>query len=194
VFNEEQIEDHIINTINVLNIKRMPSASEIRNLKGNNILHNTIVRSGGYEYWANKLKLEIKNSDTKFGREYEDFSKIILIEKGYEVERMTVKHPFDLLINNRIKIDVKVGNPYYQPSGSRVHKYGLGKKYGSCDFYLIIALNETQEIEKTLIIPSYKVKRKDITIGRKSKYDIYKDRWDLLKEFDNLLNSFEQII
>ncbi|HEY5563879.1 MAG TPA: hypothetical protein VIK72_19360 [Clostridiaceae bacterium] len=182
-WNDNLIESEIMRVAELLSINRMPSRTEIISITNDDALTNKIAKTGGFSYWAEKLKMGLKISDTSLGQDYE-LKAIELIEgKGFEVERMTTKYPFDLLINDNIKIDVKVSRPGYV-KGSRVHTFRTTKKFATCDLYMIFALDENKAIEKFFIIPGSDLKVVTMCIGRKSKYDIFIDRWDLIEKYD----------
>ncbi len=146
---DEKIENEIYNVINVLNIDRMPTKTEIGIVTKNHGLNNKISRSGGYKYWANKLGLDIKDSETRLGQEWEVYTKNIIESRGYYVEKMTTRHPYDLLINNNIKVDVKVSN-YYHGKGFKYHTFNLENKYHNCDIFICIGLDELGQVVEYL--------------------------------------------
>jgi len=179
---EEKIKKGIKDCMIALHIKRMPTASEFKSLERND-LHCKISRTKKYSGWASELGLELKESETKTGNEYE----LIVKEKldnfsGFDVKRMSTKHPYDLLINDCLKVDVKVGvaHNFY---GSRAHTFALNKKYATCDLYICVALNEKSEIENYFIIPSSHVPIVTLSIGTKSKYNQYLNNWNFVKLF-----------
>lgn len=184
----ELIEQRILEVKSDLNIDHMPTRSEIFSLRYNDPLHNGIVRHGGYDYWAKKLGLKIKDSESKTGWDYEEKAIKLLESRGYNVKRMSRKHPYDLLINGFIKIDVKVGKPWIL-RGSRVHTFGINKKNPVCDLYMIFALDESGEIERLFIIPSIELKLISMCIGKNSKYNKFIDRWDLIEKYNNFYKS-----
>lgn len=188
-WNEDLIESEIRKVMDMLNINRMPSTSEIKSVLNDESLTNKISRSGGFFYWARKLRLENKESETKLGQAYEVIAIDLLKAKGYEVDRMTTLYPFDLLVNNNIKIDIKVGKPG-DIKGCRTHTFRTAKKYATCDLYMIFALEENDLIEKLFIIPGHELKVVTMCIGGKSKYDKFIDRWDLIDKY----NKFYQEI
>lgn len=101
---------------------------------------------------------------------------------------MGVKYPFDFLINNTIRIDVKAAKAYMS-RGNRCHTIGINKKYATCDLYLIFALDEVENIERTFIIPGCDLRVTSMNFGKDSKYDKYINRWDLLEKYDNFYNN-----
>jgi hypothetical protein len=188
ILSDSDIEKRIVEIMDELKLDRMPSSSEINSFSDGGKLHNSITRSYGYREWAYKLNLSLKDSETQLGNDYEAITCSLLREKGYQVEKMSTNHPFDVLINNSVKVDVKTARPSIL-RGSRVHAFGITKKHGSCDLYITVALNEEDEIEKFLIIPSHRLQVVTLCIGQKSKYDVYNQRFDLLDEYSKFFSS-----
>ncbi|TDT63401.1 hypothetical protein [Fonticella tunisiensis] len=188
---EEKIEQEIRKVMAALHIYRMPSRSEIKSVLKDNALCNKISRTGGFKYWADRLGLDMKESDTKTGKRYEVEAANMLRARGYEVEQMSIKHPYDLLVNGKIKIDVKVGRPYMLRGESRVHTFRTEKRHATCDLYLIFALDEHEEIERIFIIPGYELKVVTMCIGRDSKYNKFIGRWDLIEQYDRFYKSLK---
>lgn len=184
-WNDQKIDEEIKQSIKVLQIQRMPTASELKSINKND-LHCAISKSGiKYSGWAKKLGLELKSSETKMGVEHEYIVKQYLesyFSNELIVEKMTSGHPYDLLINGCVKIDVKVSSPHIQNT-SRVHTFGINKEYATCDIYICIALNEDEEIEKTFIIPSPHLKLVTLCVGKNSKYNKYINNWQFISDF-----------
>lgn len=188
-WNDESIKEGILNVIQKLNLDRMPSRMEILKIHNDMSLHNAIVRSYSYYEWAEKLNLKIKYSETSLGVSYQNICMKQLKEKGYNVEPTTMKAPYDILINDNIRIDVKSGCAYYDNSGCRLHSFGINKKDPVCDLYIIYALDEEGiNIERTFIIPAKYLKLISMCIGINSKYNKFIDRWDYIDTYDNFYN------
>jgi len=183
-WNDEEIKKQIFITMDALNIKRMPSASEIKIVQGNGTLSNAIRRNGGFYKWSDNLGLEVENCETQTGKGYEMIAANMIENKGYKVARMTTKYPFDLLVNDNISIDVKVAKQY-ENRGSLMHTVGINKKYATCDLYLIFLLDISGNLERTLIIPGNELKHTSLNLGKDSIYNKYIDRWDYLDKFNN---------
>lgn len=177
----EAIKEELTKVINALDINRMPTSVEIKSVTKNSKLINAIRRYGGYLYWANQLDLNQAPGTTRLGTLGEEKVKEILEEKGYKVKKMSVKHPYDLLVNSNIKIDVKTARLYVNQSGYSYYTFNLEKKDPTCDIYIFYCV----EIDKILIIPSKFLKQTQLSIGEKSIYNKYIDRWDYLNKFDN---------
>jgi hypothetical protein len=185
---EEKLQKRILDAINELQIDHMPTRSEIFSLRFNDPLHNGIVRNGGYDYWAKRLGLKVKDSESKLGWLYEEIAAKELENHGYTVSHMSRKYPYDLLINEFVKIDVKVGKPWLLRS-SRVHTFGINKKNPVCDVYMVFALNEQGDTERLFIIPSFELKLISMCIGKDSKYNKFINRWDLIDKYDQFYKS-----
>jgi len=184
----ELIEQRILQVKSELKIDYMPTRNEILYLRHNDPLHNGIVRSGGYEYWANRLGLKIKDSESKTGWAYEEIAIDLLKDRGYKIERMSRKCAFDVLVNSNVRIDVKVGRPWLL-RGSRVHTFGINKKIPLCDIYMIFALGESGKTERLFIIPSNELKLISMCIGKDSKYNKFVDRWDYIDKYDSFYKA-----
>jgi len=185
-WNENLIESSIKDYMILFNIKRMPTAHEIIDSTHKHGLAVAIGRYGGYKYWAEKLGLETKKSDTSFGKKYENILNLMLIAKGYKVEGMVMCHPYDLLINGNIKIDVKASNRFhYNKDKNYYYTFNLEKNNPTCDIYVCYCINDDKLIEKILVIPSKFLKQNQLCIGKKSNYDKYVNRWDYLNIYNN---------
>ncbi len=179
---DELIAEEILKVKTTLCIDRMPSNSEIKKVVGC-ALGNAISKHGGFKYWADKLSLKFKNSETSTGKEYEQKIMNLLLGKGYEVERMTTKHPYDLLVNQNIKVDVKVSNLYKGPKGE-FHTFNLEKHNHNCDLFICACVTDG-EIVKTLVVPSkFLMKVSQLSVGNTSIYDVFKDRYDFIEKYE----------
>ncbi|MGL5380116.1 hypothetical protein [Clostridium sp.] len=188
-WSDELIENELKYVMDALNISRMPSNSEIKMVNGHS-LSNAISRNGGFRMWAEKLNLETKESETSFGNEYELIVKEILEELGYQVEKMTTKHSYDLLVNDNIKIDIKTARYYKQKDGSKFHSCNLEKRYHNCDIFICVGINENEDIEKVLVIPSkYLMNKKQLSIGVTSSYDRLNKRFDYIEKYVQFYNE-----
>lgn len=187
-WNNEEIKKQILRVIETINIKRMPSASEIKIVQGDSALTNAIRRHGGFYKWSNNLGLEVKNCETQTGKGYEEIATRLLEDRGYKVTRMTTKYPFDLLVNDNISIDVKVAKQY-ENKGALVHTVGINKKYATCDLYLIFLLDMNNKLERTLLIPGNELKHTSLNMGEKSIYNYYINRWDYIDKYDKFYSQ-----
>ena len=191
-WNDKLIEDKIYEVMRVLGINRMPSSSETELILRDSTLSNKLSKTGGFNMWADKLGLEVKKSETQLGHRFEGEARTLIEDLGYTTQQMSVKYPFDLLVNDKISVDVKAAKSYIS-HGSRVHTVGRNKKYATCDLYLIFALDENEEIERTFIIPGCDLKVTSMNFGKDSVYNIYLNRWDLFKKYNDFYNNLATI-
>lgn len=187
---EKMVVEEIQSAIKALNINRMPSKSELEMLYGDCALTNRITKTGGFYFWAKKLGLAVKNFETQCGYEVENMIAKILESMGHECKLTSVRHPYDILVDGCVKIDVKSARKT-KVRGSDVYSFGLGKKQQTCDAYIAVCLGE-DDIEKIYVIPAHIMTGKQqLCLGAgQSKYDIYIDRWDVVEKF---IAAFEQI-
>lgn len=191
-WSDDLVKIEILKVMRALNINRMPTRKEIELVTQNSSLTNRISRTKGYYGWAEELGLSLKPSETNFGKEHEYLVKELLEHKGYQVIKMAQNYPFDLLVNNNIKVDVKTSRLYKGTKGE-FYTFNLEKKYASCDIYIAICINDENKIEKLLIIPSSKLKISQLSIGKNSIYDIYKDAFEWLEKYDSFYSIINEI-
>lgn len=188
---DTEVKKQILQVKEALCLDRMPTRNEIQKVMNNTSLTDRISRTKGYYGWAKELKLNIKSSETSFGKKYEKIIREILENKKYKVKNMSQNYHFDLLINENVRIDVKVAKPYKNRDNSIYHTFNLSKKYSSCDIYIIVCLDNNECIERLLIIPSYKCKITQLSIGKESIYNIYQNRFDFIDKYINFYNNLK---
>lgn len=169
----------------------MPTHSEIKKYFGDYKLSNAMSKRKGTKYYANMLGLEIKSCESDFGDRLENYCLNQLEDMGLCAEKTKVRYPYDILVERAVKIDVKACKPFKNYDNSTYYTFNLEKKEQTCDVYVFYCLNETYEIIKTLIIPSYVLSGKtQLSIGvRKSKYNKYTDRWDIIQQYCDFIKS-----
>ena len=183
-WSEELIERELKKVMSMLDIKRMPSNRELTKI-GRYDLSNGISRSHGFYGWANKLGLKIKDSETKMGRYYETvFDEKMANEYGYETEEMTVRFPYDRLVEGLVKVDIKSGFKV-KTKDSYYYTFNLETANRKSDILVCYCISEQKEIAKAYIIPSIVMQgKKQLSVGiAKSKYDKFIDRYDLISEY-----------
>lgn len=188
---DELVKSEIEKVMNALGIKRMPSQSEIESVTGNSGLSNRISKTGGFYKWAEKLKLDIKESESEFSIKYESICKEYIESKlGLKAELTSVKFPYDVFVGTGVKIDVKVSRLYEGHNGS-FYTANLAYKLPKCDFIVMYCIDGS--IQKVYVIPSIElVGINQLSIGEvTSKYDKFLGRWDLIKRFDELIDAFK---
>lgn len=187
---DEKIKEGILTVVKECNLDRMPSSSEVIRFYNNRGLANAISRRKGWYKLADELGLKIKDSETYFGKSYEELTRQKLISLGFEVEKMSQNFPYDLLVNNAIKVDVKASRLYKGEQGN-FYSFNLEKPYTTCDILILIAVNENKEIQKYFVIPSVVVyHHTQISIGEsKSKYDKYENKWSYFDKYSEFIDN-----
>lgn len=188
-WNDDKVKETILKVKKSLNLNRMPTKKEFELVMGNSSLTSKISRTKGYYGWAKELNLDIKESETTFGKKYEYIVKEYLENKGYQIEKMPQNYSFDLLVNNFVKIDVKVAKPYVASDNTTWHTFNLYKKYAYCDIYVTLCLDNDENIEKMLIIPSIKCQIKQLSVGKESKYDKYNYELKYIDDYIKFYNN-----
>lgn len=190
---DELIKERILEVVDFHGYNRMPTKKEIEDYYGNTALTKKIGATGGIEAWAEKLKLSRKPCESVLAAQYEKHAKKTLEEKGFSCELTSVKHPYDILVNGGVKIDVKVSN-LVTIGDSKAYTFNIEKKQPTCDLYVAYCLDENKEIVKTYIIPSRVLTGQcQLSLGKNnSEYDIYLNRWELIKRFNDSLMELEE--
>jgi hypothetical protein len=189
-YSDEFIESGIKDVMKALNINRMPSRTEIFAVVKNHKLDNAIQRSYKYSGWAEKLGLELKESDTSLGKEYENIAVVDILENtGYESEKMTQNYPFDLLVADSIRVDVKASNRFYYNGKNYFHCFNLEKKFPVCDLFVCYCLDDQRAIERVFVIPSSKLHVTQLSIGVKSRYSEYQNSWAYFERYYEFYKS-----
>ncbi|MFL8712829.1 hypothetical protein Q3304_18805 [Clostridioides sp. GD02377] len=128
------------------------------------------------------------------GCNWKQYTRSILESRGYYIENMASEYLYDFIANGNIKIGVKVSN-LYKNEKTEYHCFEFEEEYHSCDIYILIALDEFESALKILIIPSINLMgQRQLIIKRKSKYDKFDSRFELIKIYDNFYNDLDCVI
>jgi len=173
----------------------MPSFKTMDLETGSKGLSVAVSRYGGHKKVAEKLGLEIKKCETNFGRDYEMMCLFEIENRfGYVVDQMGVRHPYDLLVENVVKIDVKASHLVKNRNGE-YFTFNLEKKAPTCDIFICYCIDD-ERIKKTYIIPSGVIAGKSqLSIGiNKSIYDNFLNQWHYVKDYADFFKGvcFEQ--
>lgn len=189
-WDEDKIKARILEVVQNTNLNRMPSRSEVEQYYGDCKLTNAISKRMGWYALAKEMGLVIKDSETYFGKRYEEKAKEYIISLGYEVKRMPTKYPYDLLVEDCLKVDVKASRLYTGENGN-FFSCNLDKQYCTCDIYIIFLINEDNTTRDILVIPSkFVATNTQISIGEKtSKYYKFSHKWDYLEQYINFSTS-----
>lgn len=183
----EDILNEVKHSMNILNIDRMPTAPELISINRND-LHCAICRRGTYKSIADELNIVLKRSETTKGHYFESYIMNILKLKGYDVISTSNQHPYDLLVNNSVKIEVKSGRQY-DFKGSKCNTFSFSNRYSPCDIIICIAQLEDGIIDRIFIIPSHVLNIVTMSVGKKSIYNKYINNWDIIQKYVDFHSS-----
>ena len=192
---DKLIRKGILEVVEHIGEARMPTAYELREYHGDCRLTGAITRTGGFMTWAKKMELPMKDCDVMLGISYEKYTQELLERNGLNCIHTSTKFPYDLLVDGKVKIDVKVSHLVEIGDGS-AYTFKIAKNMPKCDIYVAYCLdeNEVGKIAKAYIIPAHVLTNMcQLTIGKdSSKYDIYLDRWELIERFNDSLMRLEE--
>lgn len=183
-WNDDSIKSSITQMINDLHLERMPSRKEVDEYFGDTSLSNAISHRRKWYKLADELNLDVKKSNTYVGKKYEEYAKNELTNYGFTVLNMSQNFPYDLLVNDFVKIDVKASRLHHASRGN-FYSYNLEKPYSTCDIYLLYLINDDGSVKDTLIIPSIHVfTNVQISVGEiNSKYYKYSQKWYYIQNY-----------
>lgn len=194
LWTREKIENAIKEVVKSLDINTMPTARQMDLYFGNSGLSNKISKCEGFRWWADMLGLNVKKSATSLGQKLEKELESFLIEKeGYECEQMPTNFPYDILVNNSTKIDVKSGHRI--GANKDYYTFNLEKKSSTCDIYVCYCLDYDDSIKKVYVIPSVFLNGiSQLSLGVNcSKYDIFKNRWDYIEKYNAFYENIKAV-
>lgn len=189
VWTKDLIAEKILEVVRGLDLTCMPTRNQINQYFGDDRLTNKVSKTLGYYGWAKELGLPVQENDTRKGKLAEIEVANWLRDLGYEVKQMLQNYPFDLLINNTVKVDVKFSNLGQDGNGYHYYSYAIRKPYPTCDLYILVAHREGED--RYFIVPSKEVMQQQITIGEhQSIYNQYLFRLDIL---DQYISAFKAV-
>lgn len=154
-------EDAILSEVRAVASKtgRMPTANELKGL-GLNALACAISRGPGFRAVSLKLGLAQKGTETHFGQRWERVVVAFYAAHGAEVERMSTRHPFDVLVNGH-RVDVKAARP--SAGGGFVF---AGMKRGEhCDFFHAVCVRNDNTALAHFVIPAEEARIHTLTLS-----------------------------
>jgi hypothetical protein len=134
---------------------RMPTANELRFL-GQNDLACAISKHGGFRFWACRLGLRQKGTETHRGQKWERHEAAFFRSMGFEVVEQPTRAPFDLLVNGHC-VDVK------SSTRSGWYQFGSIKRGSDCDFFDLLCVHN-DEVRARFVVPADKACVMSITI------------------------------
>lgn len=149
----------------------------------------------------NEKRHAINGGSAEVGAFWEDWFGNILVSQGFKVEMMPYRHPFDILVNDVVRIDTKSAITEFNPPS--FHRKCVNKSWGcswrfkihgfyedNCDIYACI-IAQTKDI---FIIPKFALiekqfKSKQIILQwpyrNYSKYARFHNNFDLIRTVGN---------
>lgn len=187
---DELIKEKVLQVKDGLGLDRMPSRRECEDYFGDTSLTNAVSKRKRWYSLAAELDLPIKHSETFVGKTFEKIAVEDLSGRGYETKRMSTEFPYDILVEDSVKVDVKASHLFRGRLGN-FYTFNLEKPYATCDVYILYCLDDHDSIIYSLIVPSVAViSNTQISVGEfSSKYHCFKERWDILDKYIEFLKG-----
>lgn len=125
-----------------------------------------------YKGWAKRLGLDMKQSDTLFGHEWEAYIHGLLTATGHESVRQTTRAPFDILVDGRVRLNVKAAR-WHEYGPCRGFFFGIGKTWKNCDAFALVKVSEKPP--EVLWVPSSEAQQQTITLTGKHRLNACTD-------------------
>ena len=192
-WSDSVIEQKIMEVVNKLNLDHFPTHSEMVKALGNKSLPCKILKDKGTIYWAEKMGLPIKYSETSFGNKFEIVAISDIFENtGLHSVQTSSRHPYDLITDNSVKIDVKVSKEFTNNCNAKAFSFNLEKREPTCDIFVLYCLNDDETMRKVLIIPSCTLLgQTQVGVGENSKWNEYMEHWDYIKQYSDFFNNYK---
>lgn len=195
-WSDELIIENVLRIMEELDLKTFPTHSEMEQCKDGKALAVKISKSGGTKFWADKMGIKIKSCESEVGDYYERYALNDIYENtllgGYKNQ---IRYPYDLTINNNIKVDVKASHIITRKDDYKYYSFNLEKKEPTCDIYILYCVDDKNEIVKTYIIPScftYGQTQVGITaLGKSKKWERFKDKWGYFEKYNSF---YEELV
>lgn len=191
----EKIESELKKQIELLGINHFPTHSELTKATNSRALAVAVSKHGGTRYWATVLNMPIKECESSLGNRFEIQAVNDIDDRcGLSSELTVPRYPYDIFVQELVKIDVKASLPI-KDKRYRTWSFNLEKRQPTCDIFILYCLSDTEEIERTYIIPSATLNgMTQLGIANKSKYEGYLNRWDIINDYyDFYLNEKRKI-
>lgn len=184
-WDEKKITEEILKMVKECKMDTFPTHSEMKSYFGNSKLICAVSKHGGTKYFSKITGLKTKDCESKFGDLFEFFCMKQIEEKlKLRCEKTKPRFPYDILVERAVKIDVKACREFKNYGKSSYYTFNLEKKEQSCDIFVFYCLDNESKIKKTLVIPSFVLSGKSqLSIGKKSVYDDYQDKWHFIKDY-----------
>jgi hypothetical protein len=164
---------------------RMPTKKELDD-RGLTKL-SSVVSNKGYQIVANALGIDMKDCTIRQALNKENEVIEIIREMGLKAEPTAYKAPFDILVENQLRIDVKMGSRSTKRPNQFIFRMDA-KNYQSCDLYILCATEgESRDTVDTYWIPADLIpfiKTTDTGLSISSA-----PRWHLWRNNLNILHS-----
>lgn len=153
-----------------------PSHQELLSFKRSD-LSNKIVKTGGFLYWSDKIKIPRRQSDSDFGWRGEDKFIENYSHKYTFTKNEGARSPYDLIINGTLRVDIKTAN-YVEYGSCRGWFYRIGK-YTQSDAVILYQY----DTNNFYIIPWFLTIKTNITISvGGGKYKKFFNNFDLIDD------------
>lgn len=171
----------------------MPTFKQMEAYYGNGSLTSAISSRKWSSFdIAKQLNLTMQYSETIIGQSYEIIVQNKLIESGYVVNTTPTRFPYDLFVNNCVKIEVKTSHIFTSKNGS-FFTFAINKPFITSDIYILCCVHDEDDVVY-YVVPSVVIPyNKQISIGMEnSKYNTFINRFDIIDEYVQMYSNITE--
>ena len=181
----------------------LPTYEEIRQFYGNYKLTNAMRRTGGPARWAKELGMEIKDSESRLGFNYEDYFIDEMVKSGHICTHVNIlkdAYPYDVLVDNAVKVDVKVSRKFGNYGSSPYYTFNLEKKNQTCDVYACYCIEEDKDnnayVSKFYTIPASVLSgKRQLSIGMgPGKYTEFMNNYEPIERMSAMASEYKYLV
>ena len=183
-WNDARIREHLQRVVMEGNAGVMLSDGDLLEM-GEGSLARAIARSDhSYREWADMIGAEIKDTNVSRSYDIETWVKGELEARGHKVEYTTHKCPYDLLVDGKIRVEVK-SSPWKASKKAGTYGYafrmGRNPQHRAFDVGVFVGVDEDNNPERVYIMPAARARQTTVTITASASWNKYLSAWRYCK-------------
>jgi len=155
----------------------MPNSKDLRLSEQNRLVCAISRHPLKWRWWASRLGLALKRSNTQRSYEQEQNIASMLRRTGHTASLTPAKCPHDILVDGAVRVEVKIARKFLKQG----HIFCFGRADREFDFAVLVCVDASDHPIRTLILPASRCRQQTITVTNAEQWCQWDDRWDLLE-------------
>ena len=202
-WSDDSIKEALQYMISKTGQSTLPTYEEIRQFYGNYKLSNAMRRNGGPAKFAKELGLEVKDCESQLVFNYEDYFIDEMVKSGHICTHVNIlkdAYPYDVLVDNAVKVDVKVSRKFGNYGGSPYYTFNLEKNNQTCDVYACYCIEEDKDnnayVSKFYTIPASVLSgKRQLSIGMgPGKYTEFMNNYEPIERMSAMASEYKYLV